>query len=156
EAEARVVVVMNGTNTHRLQILFDLAKRWQRKVVLYGDMLIQTAVAAVITGNLVYDRSIEASLADLAKLNPDEGLIIATGVDGDALELLHDLAYNKCADLPLKRDDTVVFSADVQPGRTRRMAMIMDQLLSSGIKSVIGQKAGVHVSNHASQEELKL
>jgi ribonuclease J len=156
EAAARVVVVMNGTNTHRLQILFDLAKRSGRKVVLYGDMLIQTAVAAVITGNLVYDRSMEATLGDLAKIDDDEVLIIATGIDGDALELLHDLAYNKCADLTLKRDDTVVFSADVQPGRTRRMAMIMDQLLSSSIKSVIGQRAGVHVSNHASQEELKL
>jgi ribonuclease J len=51
-AESRVVVVMNGTNTHRLQILFDIAKASGRKVILYGDKLIQTAVAAVITGNL--------------------------------------------------------------------------------------------------------
>ncbi|HEY9870587.1 MAG TPA: ribonuclease J, partial [Candidatus Obscuribacterales bacterium] len=61
EAPGRVIVVLPGTNTHRLQILFDLASKWQRKVVLHGETLIKTAVVAVITGNLVYDRKIEAS-----------------------------------------------------------------------------------------------
>jgi ribonuclease J len=155
-AESRVVVVMNGTNTHRLQILFDIAKASGRKVILYGDKLIQTAVAAVITGNLNYDRSCEATLEDLAKLPPSEVLVVATGRDGDALGLLKELAFGHRDDFSIVQGDTVVFSADIYPGQSRRLATIQDQLLSSGIHAVIGAKAGVHVSNHAGQEELKL
>lgn len=155
-AEGRFVVVMNGTNTHRLQILFDLAKRTNRKVVLYGDTLIQTAVAAVVTGNLIYDRSVEASLADLKKLPDNQILIVATGEEGEALGAFYALAYGKRADLALKRNDVVLFSAVIYPGQSRRLATILDQYLALGIKAVVGSREGIHVSNHASQEELKL
>ncbi len=155
-AQGRVIVDMDGTNTHRLQMLFDLALHVNRKVVLCGDTLIQTAVAAVITGNLHYDRSIESTLADLDKLEDKDVLIVATGTDGDALELLWELAHGKNRDLTLKRGDTVIFSAELYPGSSRKMATILDQLLSSGVRAVTGDKEGVHVSSHASQEELKL
>lgn len=156
DSEGRVIVVMNGTNTHRLQILFDLAKKNDRKVVLFGDMLIQTTVAAVITGNLLYDRSIEATLADMESLTPKNTLVVATGDDGDALNLLQQLAYGKRTDLTIRKGDLIIFSAEIYPGQSRRMASIMDQLLSLGIKAVVGTRQGVHVSNHAGQEELKL
>jgi ribonuclease J len=119
-------------------------------------MLIQTAVAAVITGNLIYDRSIEATLADLDQLADENILVVATGDDGDALGLLQDLAYNKRHDITIKRGDVAIYSADVYPGQSRRVASIMDQLLSAGISAVIGYRSGVHVTNHAGQEELKL
>lgn len=155
-AKGRVIVVMNGTNTHRLQILFDIAKKTERKVVLYGEMLVHTAVAAVITGNLIYDRSIEASLADLSKLDDSDVLVVATGEDGDALGLLQDFAFRRREDFSIEMGDLIIFSADIYPGQSRRLATIQDQLLALGINAVIGSKGGVHVSNHASQEELKL
>ncbi len=156
QADGRAIVVMNGTNTHRLQILFDIAKRTDRKVVLFGDLLVQTAVAAVITGNLNYDRSIEGTLQDLHKLPSEQILVVATGEDGNALGLLHQLAFKPREDFSIERGDLVIFSADIYPGQSRRLATIQDHLLSMGITGVIGARGGVHVSNHASQEELKL
>jgi ribonuclease J len=155
-AESRIFFLMHGTNTHRLQMLFDLAKKFERKVLLYGDTLIQSAVAAVITGNLVYDRSIESTLAQLPKLKDDQVLICATGNDDDALEMMWDLAHGKCHDLAVKKHDVLVFSAEIYPGRSRRVAMILDQLLSLGVQVFNSMRDGVHVSKHASQEELKL
>lgn len=155
-AESRIFFLMHGTNTHRLQMLFDLAKKYERKVVLYGDTLIQSAVAAVITGNLVYDRSIEASLEQFGKLKGDQVLIVATGDDDDALSMMWDLAHGKCRELSLKKHDVLVFSAEIYPGRSRRVAMILDQLLSLGVQVFNSMRDGVHVSKHASQEELKL
>ena len=83
-------------------------------------------------------------------------LILATGEDGDALALLHDLAYGRNKDLVLKKGDTVIFSSEIYPGESRKIAKILDQLLSLGIHAFIGVKDGVHVSNHAGKEELKL
>ncbi len=154
-AKGRAVVVLPGTNTHRLQILFDLAHKLNRKVVLYGDILLQTAVVAVITGNLTYDRKIESSLEDIKKLKDDEVLIVATGPEGDAFKIIHDLANDKCSDFHLKSGDTVIYSSDVTPGRSRQMAMVLDQFLAKGIHAVQGTRQNVHVSAHPAQEDLK-
>ncbi|MBI4532741.1 MAG: ribonuclease J [Candidatus Melainabacteria bacterium] len=156
EATGRVIVVLPGTNTHRLQILFDLAQSLKRKVILFGETLIQTALVAAVTGNLVYDRKIEASHEDLPALQDHEVLVIATGHEGDPFNILEELAYNKNPELLARESDTIIYSADVAPGRLRRLAMIQDQLLCLGVKALFGAKNGVHVSKHAAQEELKL
>jgi ribonuclease J len=155
-AEGRVFVAMNGTNTHRLQILFDLAKEHGRKVVLYGDALVQTALAAAVTGNLNYDRSIEASLDELPELAPRQVLVVATGSEGDALGIVSELAFHKRSDISLTKGDVFIFSADIFPGQLRRIAVIQDQLLSLGVHAFVSTRDGVHVAHHAGQEELKL
>jgi ribonuclease J len=155
-ASGRVIVVVAGTNTHRLQILFDIAKRNNRKVILLGETLLRTAVAAAITGNLSYDRSIEANVAQLERLKDQEVLIIATGMEGDPMDALADFAYGNSEDVSVKEGDTVIYSADIYPGRSRQLANILDQFLAQGVKTVYGQKAKVHVSKHAGCEELKL
>lgn len=155
-AAERVIVLLAGTATLRLQVLFDLAKRLGRKVLLFGETLIQTAVAAAITGNLTYDPSIEARLADLPAIKDSELLVLATGEDGDAMALLFELANGSNANLVLKKGDTVIFSSEIYPGESRKIAKILDQFLSSGVQAYIGVKDGVHVSNHAGKEELKL
>ena len=156
EASGRCVVVMNGSNTHRLQILFDLAERLGRKVALLGDTLLRTAFSAAITGNLVYDRKIEAALEELAQIKDDEILIVATGHDGDPMNVMLELAEVRHRDLELKEGDTVIYSADIYAGRSRQMATILDQLLSLGVHTIYGPRQKVHVSKHASREELKL
>lgn len=155
-APGRVIVVVPGTNTHRLQLLFDLALSGGRKVVLLGESLIRTAVVAALTGNLVYDRKIESSLSALDSLADSAVLVVATGQEGDPLSILHELAYGRNPDLQLKEGDTVLYSAEVAPGYVRQFAWMLDRFLSMGINFVQGSRAGIHVAKHASQEELKL
>lgn len=153
-ATGRVIVVFPGTNTHRLQILFDVALQTGRKVVLAGESLVATALSAVVTGNLIYDRQIEASVEELSEL-PDAGiLILATGIDEEPLQVLDQLAYGKNPDVKFKEGDVLIYSANIVPGKLRHMANILDQLLALGVKAIHGGK--LHVSKHASREELKL
>lgn len=155
-APGRVIVVLPGTNTHRLQILFDIAKGHGRKVVVVGETLIRTTLSAAITGNLIYDRSIETSLDSLSELADNEILVVATGLEGDPMDVLVELAYGRNEDLTVKEGDKVIYSAEIFPGRLRLMAMILDQFLSLGVTTVHGPRANVHVSKHASREELKM
>ncbi len=154
DAPGRVIVVFPGTNTHRLQILFDVALATGRKVVLAGESLVATALSAVVTNNLIYDRQIEASVEELSALPDEKVLILASGIDEEPLNVLDQLAYGKNPDVKLKDGDVVLYSANIVPGKLRHMANVLDQLLSLGVKAVHGGK--LHVSKHASQEELKL
>lgn len=155
-ASGRVIVIVPGTNTHRLQILFDLASQLGRKVVLSGEALIKAALVAVVTGNLVYDRKIEAALTDLDRLADRQIMVVATGTEGDPMNMINELAEDRHKEIRLKKGDTVIYSADIYPGRSRQMAHVLDQFLSAGIKCYTGAPDGVHVSKHASREELKL
>ncbi|MGD9682571.1 MAG: ribonuclease J [Candidatus Obscuribacterales bacterium] len=155
-AEGRVFVVFPGTNTHRLQIFFNIARSTGRKVVLVGDSLLRTALAAAITGNLIYDRSLEATVEQLDSLDDDKVMVIASGIEDDPLNVLYSLAYGNHPEISLKEGDSLIYSAHVMPGRLRFLAMILDQLLGLGVHAVQGFKQGVHVSKHASYEELKL
>src|SRR5262249_40431633 len=155
-APGRAIVVLPGTNTHRLQILFDLAAKRGRKVVLYGETLIKTAVVAVVTGNLTYDRRIEASLEELPQLPDQEVLIIATGLESDPMDILKELAHGRNRDLTPKHGEPIIFIAEPPPGTSRQLAMFLDQFLSIGVKTIYGARSGVYVSKHASREELKL
>ncbi|PWT96393.1 MAG: hypothetical protein C5B53_09815 [Candidatus Melainabacteria bacterium] len=156
QAKGRVIVVMPGTNTHRLQILFDLARSNQRKVLLLGEVLIRAAVAAAVSGSLVYDRTLEAKLNDLKKLSDRELLIVATGIEGDPMDMLVELATGMHPDITSKEGDLVIFSAPIQPGRSRQLATMLDQFLTQGVKVIYGDREHVHVAKHASREELKL
>lgn len=154
-APGRVVVIFPGTNTHRLQILFDVAAQTDRKVVLLGESLLRTALVAAVSGNLVYDRRIESTIEELPDLRPENCLVIASGIEDDPMHILSELAYGNNPEFSLMEGDTVIYSANIMPGKLRHMAMILDQLLSLGVKAV-RDASGVHVSKHASREELKL
>ncbi len=154
-AEGRVIVVFPGTNTHRLQILFDLAAVADRKVLLLGDALHKTALAAAVSGNLNYDRKIECTPEQIANISDEHMLVLAGGIEDDPLRVLDELAYQRCSELELKEGDTIIYSGNVMPGKLRHMAKILDALLTLGVFIVHG-KQGVHVSKHASREELKL
>ena len=155
-ASGRVIVLLPAAATLRLQVLFDLARQLNRRVLVFGETLIQTAVAAAITGNLSYERSIEANLSEMDSIKDKDLLVLATGEDGDAIVLLQELSTNRCKDLSLKKGDTVIFSSEIYPGESRKMALILDRLLSAGVRAYISNKDGVHVSSHAGMEELKL
>ncbi|MBX9667535.1 MAG: ribonuclease J [Candidatus Obscuribacterales bacterium] len=154
-AIGRVIVVFPGTNTHRLQILFDVAQSTGRKIILSGESLVATALSAVVTGNLVYDRQIETTVEDLGKLSDQNVLILASGIEVEPLNVLHELAHGKNDDFKLKEGDTVIYSANIVPGKLRYWAKVLDQLLSLGVKTIHGG-SNIHVSKHASREELKL
>lgn len=156
KAPGRVIVVMPGTNTHRLQILFDVAARAKRKVVLIGETFHKIAISAAITGNLNFERSIQGSADNLSSMTDREVLLIASSTEADPINVLDDMAYDCHPTVTLKEGDTIVFSSDVLPGRARHMAHILDELLVKNVAVVWGQRQGVHVSKHGAKEELKL
>src|SRR5207302_461631 len=97
----------------------------------------------------------EASLVDLSKLPNEKVLVVATGLEGDPMNILDELAYGKNKEFHIKEGDTLIYSAEIYPGRSREMAMILDELLSAGVTAIYSAKHGVNVSKHASREELK-
>ena len=155
EAISKVVIVGYASNLHKYQIIFNLAKKNNKKVFLCGEYLINKINAAIKTGFIKIDKDLIIDEKDLGNVKDKELVVILSGKYGDFLSALIEVANEKHPIIKLKAKDTVVVSSNPPPGTARILAHTIDQLFVQKIQVVGGRGQGVHASGHAAQEEAK-
>jgi ribonuclease J len=154
--KARVVINTCNSNTIRIQNLFNIAQQLGKKVALLNKECRETCSAAKAAGCLNYDESVLISIKDVDNYPDDQLLIISTAPEGEALQELEKIAYDRSLEFQIKKGDVVINSADLPPGTVRVMAQISDQLFLKEAEIIGGKNANVHVESHALTEEMKL
>ena len=155
-AQGRIFVATFSSNVSRLQQIFTAAERHGRKVALVGRSMLNVFNAA---NNLGYiqmkpDTLIEANQVD--KYPPEQVVIISTGSQGEPMSALTRIAFNNHRELEIQAGDTVIISATPIPGNEKPIYKVINELYKRGAKVYYSALADVHVSGHASQEEIKL
>ena len=156
DAQGRIFVATFSSNVSRLQQIFTAAERHGRKVALVGRSMLNVFNAA---NNLGYiqmkpDTLIEISQVD--KLPPEQVCIISTGSQGEPMSALTRIAFNNHRELEIQAGDTVIISATPIPGNEKPIYKVINELYKREAKVYYSALADVHVSGHASQEEIKL
>jgi ribonuclease J len=83
--------------------------------------------------------------------------VIISGTQGEPMSALSRVAVDNHRHLTLAEDDTVVLSARIIPGNEKPIYRMLNHLARRGANLVYGSmNPPVHVSGHASSEELKL
>jgi ribonuclease J len=98
-------------------------------------------------------------LIDIGQANSlpaDQVTIMATGSQGEPTAVLGRLAHGRHSSLSIEEGDTVVLSAHPIPGNEEMVYRIINRLLQRGAEVLHEGIADVHVSGHASREEMKL
>ncbi len=155
-AKNRVIVACFASNIHRIQQVMDVAARMGRKVAVNGKSMLANVRIASDLGYLRVPEGILVRLDELKGLPPEKGVIITTGSQGEPLSAIARMAIGEHKQIHIQKGDTVVFSARVIPGNEKSIARAINQLIRKGADVITEEVAGVHVSGHPSQEELKL
>jgi ribonuclease J len=113
-------------------------------VALGRDGMLDIPVSAVI------------DIEDVPKYRPGEVCIICTGSQGEPMSALSLMAAHEHKHVKISSDDVVVISAHAIPGNEISVTRIIDSLHRAGAEVLHGGSSPVHVSGHASQEELKM
>jgi ribonuclease J len=92
----------------------------------------------------------------LRHLPDDEVVIITTGSQGEPMSVLSRIAVGEHKQLKIREGDTVVLSAKMIPGNERAIGRIINHLVRQGAEVIHEKVSEIHVSGHASKEELKL
>ena len=95
-------------------------------------------------------------LTEIDDYRPEEVLILTTGSQGEPLSALTRMAFDDHPQVELNEGDTVVISATPIPGNELSVMSTVNRLLKSGATVIHGRESGVHVSGHASQEDLRM
>jgi len=96
------------------------------------------------------------ALDEVAGLPPARQLILSTGSQGEPNSALALMAAKEHKAVQVERGDLVIISARAIPGNERTIGRVVNALLRLGAEVLTEANAFVHVSGHASQEDLKL
>ncbi len=154
--EGRIIVTTFASNVHRIQQVIDTAVKYDRKVAVVGRSMVNNVR---ISSQLGYIDIPENTLIELEEINryPPEKLVIATtGSQGEPMSALTRMATADHRWVGINSGDTVIISATPVPGNEKMVSRTIDLLFKQGAEVIYEREMGVHVSGHASQEELKL
>ena len=155
-ASGRIVVATFASHIHRIQQVLTLAAEHGRRVALLGMSMEKNVRVASELGYLRVPADLVMPLDDLVALPSGRQVILSTGSQGEPNSALSLLATGEHRAMQVQRDDLVIISARVIPGNERTIGRVINALLRRGADVLYEDNAFVHVSGHASQEDLKL
>jgi ribonuclease J len=155
-AQGRILVTTFASNLHRLQQAIDMAQVYGRKVAVLGRRMEQNVDIAVQRGYLRVAPGALISARQIDDYPPEQILVLTTGSQGEPLSALSQIAADEYPRLKITPGDTVILSATPIPGNESLVWRTVNRLVRLGAKVYHDGIVPVHVSGHASQEELKL
>jgi len=155
-AAGRVVVATFASHIHRIQHVLTLAARHGRRVALLGMSMQKNVGLAADLDYLHVPEGLLLPIEELAALPPERQVILSTGSQGEPNSALALMAAGEHKYVRVLPGDLVIISARVIPGHERTIGRVVNALYRLGAEVLYEDNAFVHVSGHASQEDLKL
>jgi ribonuclease J len=154
--KGRIIIATFASNIHRIQQAIDVAVMFGRKVILCGRSIVSNSQIALDLGYLRIPSNTWLKLEDINTLRDEEVVIITTGSQGEPMSVLSRIATGEHKTIKIKEGDTVILSAKIIPGNERSIGRIINHLCRRGANVIYEKVSEIHVSGHASKEELKL
>ena len=155
-AKNRIIVATFSSNVHRIQQVIDSAYKYGRKVAVMGRSMVNVVNIAVELGYLKVPEGVLIDIDETNNYRADQIVICTTGSQGEPMSALTRMARNDHKKAEILPGDTVIISATPIPGNEKLVSNTINHLYKLGAEVIHERSSGVHVSGHASQEELKL
>ncbi|HEX3015511.1 MAG TPA: ribonuclease J [Desulfobacteria bacterium] len=156
EAKGRIIVASFSSNVHRLQQAINAGHKLGRKVAIVGRSMVNVVNIAAELGYLNVPDDTLIEIEEIADLPDNQVVILTTGSQGEPMSALTRMAMSDHRRVEIQPGDTVIISATPIPGNEKMVARTVDHLFKQGANVIYEALSGIHVSGHASQEELKL
>src|SRR6476620_3082295 len=153
--DKRFIVTRFSSHLHRVQQVAQAAIANGRKLAFVGRSMQQNITMARERGFVDIPTSAVIDIEETPKYAPGEVCIVCTGSQGEPMSALSLMAAHEHKYVKVSPDDVVVISAHAIPGNESNVSRVIDSLHRAGAEVVHDRTSPVHVSGHASQEELK-
>ena len=151
----KVLVSTFSSSIPRIQQVLDISERCGRRIVLSGRSMIRNSQVAADLGYLRPPRNMMTENERWQDLAKDRLTFLTTGSQGEPLSVLHRVALDDHKTLKVEPGDTVILSSKFIPGNEKTISNLINHLYRRGAEVHYEKVSEIHVSGHASQEELK-
>jgi ribonuclease J len=157
DAGGRVIVAMFSSNIHRIQEAINAAARNGRRVALCGRSMVGNVRTALELGYMKLPHpEILLPVEDTETVPGRKVAVLTTGSQGEPRSALTLMALGEHKHIRIRDDDTAVLSSKFIPGNERAIANVLNHLFLAGADVRYEKISEVHVSGHASREELRI
>jgi ribonuclease J len=155
-AKGRILLATFASNVLRVQQAINSACKYGRKVAIIGRSMINVVNIARELEYLFVPEGTIIDIDEIKNYPENQILILSTGSQGEPMSALTRMAMNDHRKVDINPSDTIIISATPIPGNEKSVSKTIDALLRLGAEVIHERSTGIHVSGHASQEELKL
>ena len=155
-ARGRIIVATFSSNVHRIQQIVDTAVRYKRKVAILGRSMVNVVSISLELGYIDAPEGTLIDIDEIGRYRPEQVVIATTGSQGEPMSALTRMAMSDHRKVTIVPGDTVIISANPIPGNEKMVVKTIDNLMKLGAHVIYGRNEGIHVSGHASREELKM
>ena len=155
-AKGRIIMATFSSNVSRLQQAINSAVKYKRKLVVLGRSMVNVTKIAMELEYLQIPEGTLIEIEEMKRYRDDQIVILTTGSQGEPMAGLSRMATNNHRNVSIGVGDTVLIAANPIPGNEKSVYKNIDNLLRLGAEVIYEKISGIHVSGHASQEELKL
>ena len=154
-SKGRIFVATFSSHIPRIQQVAELAERTGRTLILSGRSMLNNARTVADLGRLRLPDGTLTESEHWQDLPAERTVFLTTGSQGEPLSVLHRAALNDHKWIKIGDGDTVILSAKFIPGNEKTIGNLINHLYRRGAEVHYQGVSEVHVSGHASQEELK-
>jgi ribonuclease J len=156
QTEGRLFVAAFSSSLHRLQIIFDIAHEFGRKVCVLGRSMQKNVEIATEQGILKVPYDGMVDLKSARALDDEDVCYLVTGSQGEQRAALWNMATSTYKGMQIEPGDTVVLSARIIPGNEKNISRLIGHMYKRGANIIEEKRRLVHVSGHASQEDIRI
>ena len=156
-AERRLVISCFSSSIHRIQLVLDVSAEFGRKVALVGRSMTSVSEIALSLGLLDIPDGILMRPQDVMEAPPQKVTMLISGTQGEPMSALSRVAVDNHKHVSVEKGDTVVLSSRIIPGNEKAIFRMIDHMARRGCDVLYGStNPPLHVSGHASMEEMRL
>ena len=154
----RLFISCFSSSIHRIKLAIELAYDHGRKVALVGRSMADSTEIAADLGYIEIPDGLLIHPGEIRNFPPEKVCVMISGTQGEPMSALSRAAVDNHKHAKIEAGDTVVLSSRIIPGNEKAIYRMIDHLFRRDAHVIYedGSSSPVHVSGHASQEELKL
>src|SRR5580765_1288771 len=156
--ERRLFISCFSSSIHRIKLTVDLAFEHGRKVAFLGRSMNSSAEIAEDLGYIEIPEGLLIHPGEIKNFAPEKVCVMISGTQGEPMSAMSRAAVDNHKHAKIEKGDTVVLSSRIIPGNEKAIYRMIDHLFRREAHVIYedGTSPPIHVSGHASQEELKL
>jgi ribonuclease J len=154
----RLFITCFSSSIHRIKLATEMAFQHNRKVALVGRSMTEASEIAMDLGYLDVPDGLLIHPGQIKDFPPERVCVMISGTQGEPMSALSRAAVDNHKHAKIDHGDTVVLSSRIIPGNEKAIYRVVDHLFRREANVVYddGSWPPIHVSGHASQEELRL
>lgn len=155
KVKGRLIVSCYASNFIRIQQVLNIASQLNRKVSFLGRSLESSFNIARKMGYFDIPKDLLIPISEVENYPKNEVIIIATGMQGEPVEALSQMAQQKHKIMNIEKGDSVFLAITASANMEVIIADTLNELVRAGAHIIPNNKK-IHASSHGCMEELKM